>query len=139
MEMAQADLPNTITNVLGLSVNQSDVLSDDIYDKISTIINCKYNNIREWYTNKSNLTTSRGGASYGDQNIKCLQVLAWQATNLTFTDKQIVLDGFNITMIAGCIYGANLDYLDRKKYPDIKKTDNLSHSKWAAQEEMVYN
>ena len=75
--MAQADLPNTITNVLGLSVNQSDVLSDDIYDKISTIINCKYNNIREWYTNKSNLTTSRGGASYGDQNIKCLQVLAW--------------------------------------------------------------
>ena len=51
---------------------------------------------------------------------------------MTFTDKQIVLDGFNITMIAGCIYGANLDYLDRKKYPDIKKTDNLSHSKWAA-------
>ena len=48
----QGDLPNTITNVLGLSVKQRKVTSDEEYDMISAIINCKYDKIREWYTIK---------------------------------------------------------------------------------------
>ena len=36
------------------------------------------------------------------------------------------------------IYEAKLDYECGKKDPDIKKTDNLSHIKWVAWEEMVY-
>ena len=88
--MAQADFLNTITNVLVLSLNQRGVLSDDAYDMISTIINFNYENIREWCTTKSKLTTTRGVASYGEQKIKCLQVLAWWATNLTLRGRQIV-------------------------------------------------
>ena len=47
MAMAQADLLNTITNVLGLSVKKREVLSNDVYGTISTIIYWKYNKIRE--------------------------------------------------------------------------------------------
>ena len=52
MAMAQADLLNTITNVLSLSLNKHDVLSYDRYDTISTIIYMKCDEIREWCTTK---------------------------------------------------------------------------------------
>ena len=81
--MSQADFLNTITNILGLTVKQGEMLSDDGYDTISTIIHCNYSDICEWCTTNSKLTTTRGGYSYGDRKIKCLQALAWWATNLT--------------------------------------------------------
>ena len=40
--MAQVDFVNTITNVLGLSVKQRKVLSNEGYNAISTIIYRKY-------------------------------------------------------------------------------------------------
>ena len=46
--MARAYVLNKITNVLGLSVKKLEVLSDDVYEKISTIINWKYGDIRKW-------------------------------------------------------------------------------------------
>ena len=58
--MAQEDILNKITNVLGLSVNQREVLSDYRYDTISTIIHWNYEKIHKWYTTKSKLTTTRG-------------------------------------------------------------------------------
>ena len=73
MAMSQVDLLNTITRVLGLSIKQREVLSDDGCETISTIIHLKYDEIREWCTTKSKFTTTRGEASYGDQKIKCLQ------------------------------------------------------------------
>ena len=108
MVMSQADLLNTITNVLGLSVKQHEVLYDDRYDTIYTIIHWKYEKIHEWCTTKSNLKTTRGGASYGDQKIKCLQVLAWWATDFTVRGKQILLADFDDTMMAYCIDEAKL-------------------------------
>ena len=42
METAKADLLNTVTKILGLSVSQSEVLSNGVYDKIYTIIHWKY-------------------------------------------------------------------------------------------------
>ena len=91
---------NTITNVLGLSVKQLEVLSNDGYDTISTIIHWKYDKIHECCTTKSKFTATRGGASYGNQKIKCLQALAWWDTYLTLRGKQIVLDDFDATMMA---------------------------------------
>ena len=107
--MSQADLLNTFTNVLGLSVKQCEVLFADGNDTISTIINWKYDKMCEWCTTKSKLTTFRGGASYGDRKIKCLEVLAWWDTNLTLRGKHIVLYDFDATMMAACIYEAKLD------------------------------
>ena len=138
MAMAQAYFLNTITDVLGLSVKQRELLSYNGYDTISTIIYWKYDNICEWCTTKSKLTTTRGGASYGDQKIECLQTLTWWATNLTLRDKHIVLADFDVIMMVYCIYEAKLYYEDGKKDPEIKKPDNFSHSKWVSGEEMVY-
>ena len=78
----KSDFLNTITNILGLSVKQRDVLYDDGYDMISTIIHWKYDKIRDWFTTKSKLTTTRGGDSYVGRQINFLQVSAWWATNL---------------------------------------------------------
>ena len=92
MATEQAYFLNTITNVLGLSVNQREVLCDDRYDMVSTIINWKYEKMRDCFTTKSKLTTPRRGASYGDRKIRCFQALEWWATNLTLRGKNIVLD-----------------------------------------------
>ena len=78
------------------------------------------------------MTTTRGGASYGDQKIKCLQALAWWATKLTLSSKHIVLDDFDATMMADCIDEAKLEYKYGKKDPEIDKPDNFSHSNWVA-------
>ena len=74
--MAQVDFLNKTTNALGLSVKQHEVLSDDGYDTISTIIHWKYDKIREWCTTKYTLKNTTGGASYGERKINCLQALA---------------------------------------------------------------
>ena len=89
MEMAQVDSLNTITNVLGLSIKQREVLSDDGYDTIFTIILRKYDKIREWCITKSKLTTTIAGGSYGDKKTKCLEAFAWWVTDLILRSKQI--------------------------------------------------
>ena len=138
MEIKQEDLLNTITNVLGLSVKQCEVLSDDGYDTISTIMHWKYDDIRDWCTTKSKLTTTRGGDSYGYQQIKCVQVLECWATNLTLRGKHIFLADFDANMMADSMDEAKLEYEDGKKEPDIEKPDKLSNRKWVVWGEMVY-
>ena len=66
MAIAPEDFLNTITNILGVSVKKSEVLSDDRYDMISTIIHLEYDNICKWCTTKYKLTTTIGGVYYGD-------------------------------------------------------------------------
>ena len=119
MEMEQADLLNTVTNVLGLSARQLEVLSYDRYETISTIIHWKYDKISEWCTTKSNLTTTRWGSNDGDKKINCIQALAWWANNLNLRKKQIDLSDFDATTIEDCIDAAKLDNKDGKKDPDI--------------------
>ena len=59
MSTVQADLLNKVANFLGLSIRKREVLSDDGYDTISTIIHWKYNKIRDWCTTKSKLKNTR--------------------------------------------------------------------------------
>ena len=75
MPMAQTYFLNKITNVLGLSVKQREVIYDDKYYIISTMINWKYDKICELCTTMYKLTTAIGGAYYGDIQINCLQAL----------------------------------------------------------------
>ena len=132
--MAQAYLLNKITNVLSLLIKQREMLSNDGYDTISTIIHWNYDEICEWCTINYKLKTTRVGASYGDQKIYCLQALSWWATDLNLRGKQIVISDFDVTMMSNCIDEANLDYKDRKKDPSIEKHDKFSHSKWVSWE-----
>ena len=90
MAMSKADFLNTITDVLGLSFKHHEVLSDDGYDIIYTIIHWKYDKIREWCTTKYKMTTNRGVSPYGDQKTKCLQALEWWDTNLTLRGMTLI-------------------------------------------------
>ena len=127
--MVQENFLHTITNMLGFSVKQREVISDDGYDTIYTIINWKYDKIRKFCTTNSNLTTTRRENSYGDQKIKCLQALAWWVTNLTLRGQHIFLADFDAFIMEDYIDEAKLDYEDGKKYPYTKKPDKFSNSK----------
>ena len=127
--MTQAYFLNTITNVLGLSVKKQKVLPDDGYDTIFTIIHWKYDKIREWCTNKYKLITTRGGAYYGDQKIKCIQTLSLWANDLTLRGKKIDLSDFDATMMADIIHEARLDCEGGKHDLDNDKTDDFSQSR----------
>ena len=85
--MVQAYFLNTVTNVLGLSVSQREVLSDDGYDTIYNIIHWKYDEICEWCATKYKLATNRGGATCGYRKINFIQELEWLATDLTLWGK----------------------------------------------------
>ena len=128
--MVHAYLINTITKILGLSVKQREVLSNDGYVIIYTIIHWKYDEICYCCTTKSKLTTIRGGYFYGDQKTKCLQALKWWSINLNLRGKHIFLPDFDATMMADCIDEESLDYKDMEKDPDTKKPDKFSHNKW---------
>ena len=104
---------------MGLSVSKCEVLFDDEYGIIYNIITCKYNKIRERFTNKSKLPTTRGGAPYVDRKIMCIQFLAWWDTDLTIRGENIDLSDLNVTMMVYCIDEAKLDYKDGNKDPDI--------------------
>ena len=121
MAMAKEDVLNKNANVLGISVKQCEVLSNDGYDTMSTIIHCKFDKIREFCTTRSKLKAPRVRTYDGYQKTNCLQALAWWATNLTLRGKHIVLSDFDTTMTSACIYETKLDYADGKKDPDIEK------------------
>ena len=123
---------------MGLSVKQRELLFDDGYDTILTIIHWNYDNIREWCTTKSKLTTTRGGTYYGELKIKYIQALECWATDFSLRGKHIDLADFDATMMSYYIDEAKLHYKDGEKNPDTEKHDNFSHSKWVAWEEMVY-
>ena len=56
MAMSQLHFLNTITSILGLSVKQREVLSNDGCNIISAIIHWKYGDIHKWFTTKLKTT-----------------------------------------------------------------------------------
>ena len=67
----------TFQGILGCTSTQVRVLVDDGYDSQEYVIYWKFIDIKEWCQLKSNIHASRGGVSYGDRKINCLQALAW--------------------------------------------------------------
>ena len=79
------------------------VLVDDGYDIQEVVICCKFTYIKEWFQLKSKITLSRGGVSYIDRNIKCLQALAWWVKDLKIRGKLIYLKHFKTDIRADAI------------------------------------
>ena len=69
---AQADFLNIVINVLGPSISKRELKSDYGYYTISTIIQRKYDRIREWFTTNYKLKTTRVGDTNVDRKIKIL-------------------------------------------------------------------
>ena len=121
----------TLQGILGFTSTQVWVLVDDGYDSQESVIYLKFTGIKEWCQIKSRIPASRGGVSYGDRKIKCLEALAWWVIDLTLWGKIIDLNNFKTDILDNAIEESRLDFEDtRDGKGDLRKPKDFSHEKW---------
>ena len=137
---AQTDFGNVLRNICAFTQRQVDVLINDGYNTADALYNWKFNDIREWCELKSKISAARGGASYGDRKIKCLQAMAWWITDreLRGIPFNIVLD-FSIVELQDAIEEARLEYEESKRESAVELPKTFTVADWVTWEESVYN
>ena len=121
----------TLQSILGFASTQVRVSVDDGYDSQESVLYWKFTDIKEWCQLKSKIPASRGGVSYGDRKIKCLQALAWWVTDLTLRGKIIDLNNFKTDIIDDAIEEYRIGFEDtRDGKGDLIKPKEFSHEKW---------
>ena len=93
----------TLQGNFAFTITQVRVLVDDVYDSQEYLLYWKFINIKEWWQLKAKIPVSRGGVSYGDRKIKCLQALAWWVRYLRLQGKIININSFNTDILADTI------------------------------------
>ena len=63
----------TLQGTFGFTSTQVCVLVDGGYDSQDSVLYWKSTDIKEWCQLKASIPESRGGVSYEDRNVKCLQ------------------------------------------------------------------
>ena len=91
---------------------------EDRYDTQEALLYWKFIDIKEWCQLKYKMILSRGGKSFRDRKIKCLQALAWWATNMILQGKKIDLNHFKSDVMYEAIEEFRL------------KLENNRNSKW---------
>jgi len=81
----RADLLNVLDNVCHLTLSQRETLVNDGYDTARSLVHWNFNSIRNWCEAKSKMPVTRGGCTYGDRKIKCIQGIAYWCTNASLT------------------------------------------------------
>ena len=118
----------TLQGIIGFNSTQVQVLVDNGYDIQESFLYWKLTYIKEWCQIKSNIPASRGGVSYGDRKVKCLQALAWWVTDLTLQGKIIDLNNFKTDIIADEIEESRIDFEDtRVGKGELSKPKEFSH------------
>ena len=130
----------TLQGILGFTITYAQVLVDDIYDRQELVLCCKISDINEWCQLKSKISAIRGGVSYEDRKINCLQVTVWWVTDLTLQGKIINLNNFKADIIADDIEESRLDFEDtRYGKGEVSKPKDFSSEKWSQWEDIIYN
>ena len=136
----RADLVNVLDNVCRLNVNQRMTLINDGYDTARSLVHWNYKSIRSWCEGKSKLAVNRGGCTFGDRKIKCIQALAYWCTNAYLQgDTLDIVNLFDDDALNEAIIESELDYDDSKKDAVLDKPGKFSHEKWQEWEESIYN
>ena len=121
----------TLQGILGFTSTQVRVLVDNGYDIQESVPDWKYIYIKKWCQLKAKIPTSRGGVSYVDRKINCLQLLAWWVTDLTLRGKSIDLNNFKTGILADAIDESRVDFEDtRYGKGEPRKPKELPHEKW---------
>ena len=130
----------TLQGIIGFTSTQVRFLVDDGYDSHESILYWGITDIKEWYQLKSKIPVRRGGVSYGDRKIKCLQSLAWWVADLTLRGKIINLKNFKTDILADEIEDSRIDFEDKRDGKgELRKTKEFSHEKWTQWEDNIYN
>ena len=136
----RADLVNVLDNVCRLTANQRITLINDGYDTARSLVHWNYKSIRSWCEGKSKLAVNRGGCTYGDRKIKCIQALAYWCTNAHLRGEPLdIANVFDDDALDEAIIESELDYDDSKKDAVLDKPGKFSHEKWQEWEESIYN
>ena len=82
----------------------------------------------------------RGGVSYGDSDIKCLQALDWWVTYLMLQGKIIDSNNFKTDIFADAIEESRIYFEDTRYVKgDLRNPKELSHEEWNQREDSIYN
>ena len=120
----------TLQVILGFTSTQVRVLVDDGYDIQESVIYWEFTDIKEWCQIKSKIPASRGGVSYGDRKIKCLQELAWWVTYLTLRGKIIDPNNLKNDILADVIEESRINFEDKRDGKgELSKPKEFSHEK----------
>ena len=118
----------TLQGIIGFTSTQVWVLVDDGYDSQESVLCGKFKDIKEWCQLKSKIPTIRGGVSYGDRKIKCIQALAWWVKDLTLQGN-ILSDAIKVSLI---------DFEDtRYGKGGLSKPKDFSHENWTQWEDSI--
>ena len=99
----------SLLGIIGFTITQVKILVDNGYEIQESFIYWKFTYIKDWYQFKSETHASRGGASYGDRNINCLQELDWWVIDLMLGGKMININNFNNDIISDAIEESWID------------------------------
>ena len=136
----RADILNVLENVCHLTRSQRETLVNDGYDTARSLVHWNFKSIRAWCEAKSKMPVNRGGCTYGDRKIKCIQGIAYWCTNASLTGDQLdIVNKFDDDALDESIIESELDYNETKKDAVLDKPDKFSHEKWQEWEESVYN
>ena len=69
-----------------------------------------FSDIRDWCQLKAMIAVGRGGLSFGERKIKCIQALDWWIIYLTLQGKPIERNNFKSDILSDAIEESQLDY-----------------------------
>ena len=82
---------------------------------------------------------SRGGISFGDRKINCLQALTWWVTDLVERSKIIYLNHFKTDILYEVIEELQLDFEDTRDVKGgVSRPKTFSHKKLTQWEDIIY-
>ena len=76
-----------------------------------SLVHWNFKSIRAWCEAKSKMPVNRGGCTYGDRKIKCIQGIAYWCTNASLTGDQLdIVNKFDDNALDESIIESELDY-----------------------------
>ncbi len=119
-----------LEEVCHLTHGQTGTLILDGYDGPTSVINWRYNAIRKWASEKSKLSTTRGGCTYGDRRIKAIQGLVWWVNEQTLRGLDVTLMDFNKVMLNDSIEMAQMDNERKESRSANDKPGTFEAGEW---------
>ena len=136
----RADFVGVLDNICRFTVLQRDTIIADGYDTARSIVHWNYKSIRNWCEGKAKLPINRGGCTYGDRKIKCIQALAYWCTEAHLKGETLDIGaGYDDDAQDEAIIDSELDYNESQKDAVLDKPGKFSHEKWQEWEEAIYN
>ena len=140
MEEAQDRFAQCLSDVLGFSQRQVQVLVEDGYAVPEDLAYWGYDEIKSWVSHKEKIPRTGAGAGvlYGDMKRKSLAGLAWWVTERVRTGLPIDLNEFDDQARRAAILEAKVEHESMSSEVTIDKPEKFKYEDWPEWEKSVY-